>query len=147
MLRTSCRRTGGCSEPCARKTMKCGVRPELIEQALAEVVGPTGAQMATHPYPRRSPVVNDPMATEFLSQVVTDHPAQTPCCSPTSRGWRHVRLVLGACARFVRKARGSRSGIDRTSDLHASTFDIDERAIAVGIRNPVRRALSWLRSQ
>jgi len=32
-------------------------------------------------------------------------------------------------------------------DLHASTFDIDERAIAVGIRTLSAAALSWLRSQ
>ena len=46
--------------------------PELIEQALAEVVGPTGAQWRLTHTRGVPPVVNDPMATEFLSQVVTD---------------------------------------------------------------------------
>ena len=59
--------------------------------------------------------MNDPMATEFLSQVVTDQfGADSVLFSDQSWGGDTFAWYW-ACARFVRKARGSRSGIDRTS--------------------------------
>ena len=46
-----------------------GTGPELIEQAIAEIVGDGGAQWRLTHTRGVPPVVNDPEATEFLSQV------------------------------------------------------------------------------
>ncbi len=122
--------------------------PELIEQALAEVVGPTGAQWRLTHTRGVPPVVNDPMATEFLSQVVTDQfGADSVLFSDQSWGgdtfaW-YLERVPGSYARLGVHDPASTELLD----LHASTFDIDERAIAVGIRTLSAAALSWLRSQ
>ncbi len=122
--------------------------PELIEQALAEVVGPTGAQWRLTHTRGVPPVVNDPMATEFLSQVVTDQfGADSVLFSDQSWGgdtfaW-YLERVPGSYARLGVHDPASTELLD----LHASTFDIDERAIAVGIRTLSAVALSWLRSQ
>ena len=122
--------------------------PELIEQELAEVVGPTGAQWRLTHTRGVPPVVNDPMATEFLSQVVTDQfGADSVLFSDQSWGgdtfaW-YLERVPGSYARLGVHDPASTELLD----LHASTFDIDERAIAVGIRTLSAVALSWLRSQ
>mgnify|MGYP003430416789 FL=1 len=122
--------------------------PELIEQALSEVVGPTGAQWRLTHTRGVPPVVNDPVATEFLSQVVTDQfGADAVAFSDQSWGgdtfaW-YLETVPGSYARLGVHDPAS----SELLDLHASTFDIDERAIGIGVRTLAAAALSWLRSQ
>ena len=122
--------------------------PELIEQALAEVVGPTGAQWRLTHTPGVPPVVNDPVATEFLSQVASsEFGADAVRHSDQSWGgdtfaW-YLELVPGSYARLGVHDPASAELLD----LHASTFDIDERAIGIGVQLMAATALSWLRSQ
>jgi len=122
--------------------------PELIEQALSEGVGPTGAQWRLTHTRGVPPVVNDPVATEFLSQVVTDQfGADAVAFSDQSWGgdtlaW-YLETVPGSYARLGEHDPAS----SELLDLHASTFDIDERAIGIGVRTLAAAALSWLRSQ
>lgn len=122
--------------------------PELIEQAIAEIVGEGGAQWRLTHTRGVPPVVNDPEATEFLSQVVTsEFDADSVVFSDQSWGgdtfaW-YLESVPGSYARLGVHDPASTELLD----LHASTFDIDERAIGIGVRTLAATALSWLRSQ
>ncbi len=122
--------------------------PELIEQAIADVVGSTGVQWRLTHTPGVPPVVNDPVATEFLSQVASSefgadavhHSAQS--WGGDTFAW-YLELVPGSYARLgVHNPASS-----ELLDLHASTFDIDERVIGIGVQLMAATALSWLRSQ
>lgn len=122
--------------------------PSLVEQAISDVVGPTGAQWKLSHLRGVPPVVNDPEATEFLSQVASSElGADAILFSDQSWGG-------DTFAWFLEKIPGSyaRLGVhdpasSQLLDLHASTFDIDERAIGIGVRTLAATALTWLRAQ
>ncbi len=122
--------------------------PELVERAVEDIVGPTGAQWCLTHTRGVPPVVNDPVATEFLSQVASaELGADAVLFSEQSWGgdtfgW-YLESVPGSYARIG--VHDPESSV--ILDLHASTFDIDERAIGYGIRTLAATALSWLRSQ
>ena len=122
--------------------------PKLVEQAIEDVVGPTGAQWKLTHTRGVPPVVNDPVATEFLSQVAgAELGADAILFSDQSWGgdtfaW-FLESVPGSYARLGVHDPAS----SELLDLHASTFDIDERAIGIGVRTLAATALSWLRAQ
>jgi amidohydrolase len=119
------------------------VAPKLIEQLVHEVVAPTGA-VAEVEYTRGvPPVVNEAGAVSILaSAAMATLGADSVVDTPQSMGgedfsW-YLETVPGAMARL---------GVGRPGeslDLHQGTFDIDEAAIAHGVRLLVHTTLRAL---
>jgi amidohydrolase len=79
------------------------------------------------------PVVNDAVSTELLSQAIASVGPNALADTPQSGGgedfsW-YLENVPGAMARL-----GVWSGHGPQVDLHQPNFDLDERALAVGVR-------------
>ncbi|MGY1784039.1 amidohydrolase [Geodermatophilus sp. SYSU D00698] len=116
-----------------------GLLRELVEQ----VVAPTGAGVEVEYVPGVPPVVNDPRAvallrTAALQTVGSEHLRQSPqSMGGEDFGWFADVLPI-ALARLGTHGGGA------PLDLHRGTFDVDERAIGVGIRLMVRTALQAL---
>ena len=117
----------------------------LLEQALGEVVAATGAQWHLH-HDRGIPAVrNDPVSTE----VMRDAAAQA--CGPGGVLPSEQSWGGDSFAWFTAEIPGTygRLGTHNPSwdrdrlDLHASTFDVDERAIGIGVQILVNSALGW----
>ncbi len=117
---------------------------EGIIRALVEKVGAaTGAGVEVDYVRGVPPVVNDPRSVALLrSAAVGTVGADAVVLSPQSMGgedfgWFAERLPI-ALARL-----GTHGG-GESLDLHRGTFDVDERAIAVGVRLLARTALHAL---
>lgn len=108
--------------------------PLMVEQELQALVDATGATLHldyTHGVP---PVVNDVLVTDIVGAaagtVVGDHSV-----APVHQSWGgddfawFTREVPGTYVRL-----GVRDPGGPTLDLHAGHFDVDERAIAIGVR-------------
>jgi amidohydrolase len=117
--------------------------PELVRRVVDGLVSPYGA-VADVTYVRGvPPVVNDAGAAALLSAAVTaalGPGAAVP--TPQSMGgedfaW-YLDHVPGAMARLGVKPPGQ----ERPLDLHQGRFDVDEGAIAVGVRVLVAAALA-----
>ena len=114
--------------------------PKVVERLLAATVEPLGASYELTYRRGVPPVCNDPGATAVMSAAVTA--ALGPDSVVTTEqslggedfAW-YLQHVPGAMARL-----GVRPSRDAT-DLHSPTFDVDERAIAVGVRVLVGTAL------
>lgn len=122
--------------------------PELLAAVLTELVGPTGATFALHHERGVPPVVNDVRATDLLSAAAS-RALGPDAVAPTQQSaggddfaW-YLERVPGSYARLG--VHDPASDGPRL-DLHASTFDVDERAIAIGIRVLVETALAALRT-
>ena len=109
--------------------------PALVERLVQGIVAPYGAH-ATVTYERGvPPVVNDPHATALLTAAVRT--ALGPAAAVPTRqslggedfAW-YLDRVPGAMARLGVRPPGS----GRQVDLHQPAFDVDEAAIAVGVR-------------
>ena len=92
------------------------------------------------------PVVNDEAATAVLASAARDV-LDAEAVVPTEHSWGgdsfawYLDRAPGSYARLgVHDPRSSGPRLD----LHASTFDVDERAIGVGVRVLVATALRWL---
>ena len=121
--------------------------PELVTRLVQQIVAPFGG-VATVVYERGvPPVVNDPVANALLTDAVTT--ALGPAAAvPTQQslggedfGW-YLEQVPGAMARLG--VRGPQS--EQVHDLHQPTFDVDERAIGIGVRVLVAAAQAALRA-
>ena len=117
---------------------------EEIIRALVDKVGATTGAGVEVDYVRGvPPVVNDPRSVALLrSAAVETVGAEGVVLSPQSMGgedfgWFAERLPI-ALARL-----GTHGG-GEPLDLHRGTFDVDERAIAVGVRLLARTALHAL---
>lgn len=121
---------------------------ELLTEALERVVGTSGAE-STLIYERGIPaVVNDPVSTAVMTR------AAAAACGPenvvdTEQSWGgdsfawFTAEVPGTYARLGTH----NSGWQRPRlDLHASTFDVDEQAIGVGVQVLVNSVLGWFAS-
>lgn len=123
--------------------------PKLIDAALAEIVGPTGATWNVKHHRGVPPVVNESMATEFLRQVAVsefgeDHIIKAgQSWGGDTFAWYLEKVPGNYCRLGVHNPDSDRPRLD----LHVSTFDVDERAIGVGIRTLVSTVLSWLHAQ
>ncbi|MEE6259600.1 amidohydrolase [Plantactinospora sonchi] len=114
--------------------------PKIVTQVVRDVIAPTGATVDIEYLRGRPPVVNDARSIRVLTAatVATAGPAGV-AETPQSMGgedfsW-YLEHVPGALARL---------GVGRAAanvDLHRPTFDVDERAIAVGVRLLVQTAL------
>jgi amidohydrolase len=103
---------------------------ELAEQ----IVAPTGAELKIDYDPGVPAVVNDPtlVALQTRAAIAAFGPAAVSD-TPQSMGgedfaW-YLQTVPGALARLGVRSPGQVSG-----DLHQSDFDIDERALGIGVR-------------
>jgi amidohydrolase len=120
--------------------------PRLIERAVTEVMAGSGATWDLR-HDRGVPaVVNDEAHTELMTRVVRsvlgEHAAvgTDQSLGGDSFAW-FLQEVPGSYARLgVRDPDAAGPGFD----LHASTFDVDERAIAHGVRVLVLSALAAL---
>ncbi|GAA4527964.1 MULTISPECIES: M20 family metallopeptidase [Nonomuraea] len=119
--------------------------PDLIKTLLESVAGAYGIE-ATMEYTRGvPPVVNDEGCVQMLSEaaeralgagaVVSTHQS----LGGEDFAW-YLESIPGAFARLG--TRSPESGV--TYDIHQGTFDIDERAIAMGVRVMATTALTAL---
>ncbi len=127
----------------ARGEMRCVLRiadpdawsrgEEAVRAAVANLLEGTGAEFEVHYERGAPPVVNDPSAIDILTQAAQDVVGPEGVVeAPTSMG-ADTFSWYGAHARSGYARLGTHSGARRL-DLHASTFDIDERAIGIGVR-------------
>jgi amidohydrolase len=116
---------------------------EIIRSLIARVAAATGAAVEVDYVRGVPPVVNDPRSVALLrSAALETVGADGVVLSPQSMGgedfgWYAERLPI-ALARL-----GTHGG-GEPLDLHRGTFDVDERAIAVGVRLLARTALHAL---
>jgi amidohydrolase len=136
------------SEGLARATVRVADRDawedaeKLIRELVAQVAAPTGAQVEINYQRGVPPVVNDAGAVAVQRRAV--EAALGPAAiaaTPQSMGgedfaW-YLERVPGALARLgVAKPDGA------SYDLHQGDFDIDERALAIGVCYTVELALA-----
>lgn len=120
--------------------------PKLIDAAVAELIEPTGAGWNVNHHRGVPPVINEAEASHFLREVAVDEFGEQQIMK-AEQSWGGDTFAW-----YLEKVPGNycRLGVhDPDSnaprlDLHRSTFDVDERAIGVGIRTMVATALSWL---
>lgn len=117
--------------------------PKIVAQVVRDVIAPTGATVDVEYLRGRPPVVNDAGSIRVLTAATTAAAGPAGIAeTPQSMGgedfsW-YLEHVPGALARL---------GVGRTAanvDLHRATFDVDERAIPVGVRVLVQTALGAL---
>jgi len=116
---------------------------KLISRLIEQVVAPTGAEVDISYHRGVPPVVNDASCIELLRSGVIDTlgpggVAETvQSMGAEDFGW-YADVAPIALARL-----GTASG-GRELDLHQGSFDIDERAIAIGVRVITRTLLRSL---
>ena len=114
---------------------------KLVETELAAILDPTGASWRLNYRRGVPPVMNHPDAVERLREAARDADGCTEVVeNPRSMGgdtfaW-YAQRVPAAYARL-----GTHSGSGPRRDLHASTFDVDERCIPIGVEMLVQVAL------
>jgi amidohydrolase len=116
----------------------------LVEELLSAVLAPTGVGFEFDHRQGGPPVVNDAESTDLLGTGV--EAALGPDALITTElssggedfGW-YLDHVPGSYARI-----GVWSGVGPTSELHRPTFQLDERALPVGVRVLVHATLAAL---
>jgi amidohydrolase len=121
-----------------------GKAPDLVTQIVRDVVAPTGAEVSVDYRRGRPPVVNDQRAVRTLTEAAVaglgpDAVAETPQSMGGEDFSWYLERVPGALARLG----VAQPGLDL--DLHQGTFDVDERAIGVGLRLLAHTAVRALR--
>ena len=115
----------------------------LLRSLVQRVAATTGAEVDVDYVRGVPPVVNEPRATALLraaalDTVGSDHVVMTPqSMGGEDFGWFADVLPI-ALARLGTHAGGA------PLDLHRGTFDVDERAIGVGVRLLARTAFHAL---
>ncbi len=119
--------------------------PGLVTRLAEQLVAPYGAQIVVDYRRGVPPVVNDGEVVDAFRSVVDSalgHGAATTVAQSLGGedfGW-YLNHVPGGLARL-----GTRVPGGTTHDLHQGTFDVDERAIGVGVRLLAGAALELLR--
>lgn len=118
--------------------------PELIEELVESIVKPMNGRYEVKYQRGCPPVINDDAANACLSHAArevlgSDHVVTTKQSLGAEDFAWYLERTNGAMARL-----GVRRSGEVGSDLHTSTFDIDERAIAVGAKVLTRAALDTL---
>lgn len=123
--------------------------PRLLENAIAPVVEPTGASWELSYLRGVPPVINDIAATEFVRDIAeSEFGAESITNAEQSWGGDTFAWYLEKSpGSYIRLGTHNPQWSGRRLDLHASTFDVDERAIGIGVRLLVATALSWLTNQ
>ncbi|PWU51190.1 amidohydrolase [Micromonospora globispora] len=137
------------SEACAAGTLRVMDRdtweqaPKIVAQVVRDVLAPTGATVDLEYLRGRPPVSNDARAIGVLTAATAaalgpEGIAETPQSMGGEDFSWYLEHVPGALARL---------GVGRAGpnvDLHRASFDVDERAIPVGVRLMVQTALRAL---
>jgi amidohydrolase len=118
--------------------------PDLIKSLLEGVASAYGIE-ATMEYTRGvPPVVNDEMSVEMLAEAA-ERVLGTGSVVPTEQSlggedfaW-YLESISGGLARL-----GTRTPGGATYDIHQGTFDVDEKAIGMGVRLMAATALTAL---
>lgn len=117
---------------------------QVLRSVLAEVLDATGASWKLHYRRGVPPVVNDPWAVATMeaagkATVGEEHLVDTPQSMGADTFAWFGQHVPSAYARL-----GTHRPGEPFLDLHASTFDVDERAVGIGMRFLVATALGAL---
>jgi amidohydrolase len=122
--------------------------PALLADTVAALVEPTGATHEVRHERGVPPVVNDERATDLVAEAATGA-LGAGAVVPTEQSaggddfaWYAERVPSS----YVRLGVHDPASDEPRRDLHASTFDVDERAIAVGVRLLVHTTLTALSS-
>jgi len=116
---------------------------KVVESELAAILAGTGATWRLNYRRGVPPVMNDPAASEVLRSAASAVVGSAGVVeNPRSMGgdtfaW-YAQRVPASYARL-----GTHFGDGPRLDLHASTFDIDERAIAIGVEFLTRAVLDY----
>lgn len=120
--------------------------PGLLTGALEDIVGPTGATWSLAHMRGIPPVVNELESTRVFRDAAVRALGEAAVVQ-TAQSWGgdsfawYLEHVAGSYARLGVHNPAER---DVHLDLHASTFDVDERAIDVGVRLLVATVVKWL---
>ncbi|WP_343600426.1 amidohydrolase [Mycobacterium sp.] len=106
---------------------------EVVRQAVAALLSPLGIEHTLHYRRGVPPVVNEEVSTRILTHAIDELGPDVLADTRQSGGgedfsW-YLEEVPGAMARL-----GVWSGAGPRLDLHQPTFDLDERALAIGVR-------------
>jgi amidohydrolase len=112
----------------------------LVHEIVAGVLAPTGVKFEVNYRRGVPPVVNDEAATRRFENAIRASGPDALADTAQSGGgedfsW-YLEHVPGAMARL-----GVWSGVGPQLDIHQPTFDLDERALAVGVRVMTNLAL------
>jgi amidohydrolase len=122
--------------------------PDQLEDALRAVLEPTGATYELHHERGVPPVVNDRAATGLLAAAAAAQlGADAIVASEQSAGgddfaWYAERTP----STYARLGVHNPESTGPRQDLHAGAFDVDERAIAIGVRVLVHATLAALQT-
>lgn len=123
-----------------------GVAGKLMSDALADLLAETGAQWDLIHERGIPPVVNDAEAMSVMASAARAT-ISADAVFATEQSWGgdsfawYLERVPGAYARL---GTHNPAWTGPRRDLHASTFDVDERAIGIGVNVMVNSALMWL---
>ena len=119
--------------------------PTLVDKLVGEIIAPFGASGIVHYQRGLPPVVNDPAVTATVSA------ATSSLFGPRSVSDTHVSMGAEDFARYLELAPGTliRLGCaenDASTDLHSSTFRLDETSLEIGIKAALAGLDALLRS-
>lgn len=120
--------------------------PAMLDKGLRALVAPTGATIKLVHDRGVPPVVNDERATNLLAAaaVATLGADAVRPTEQSAGGDDFAWYAEQVPSTYVRLGVHDPSSTEPRRDLHASTFDVDERAIAVGVRVLVHATLAAL---
>lgn len=116
----------------------------LVRSLVTALLAPTGVGYVLEHRRGVPPVVNDAVSADLLTRAarLAGGPETAVGTEQSSGGedfgW-YLEHVPGAMGRL-----GVWSGVGEMSDIHQPTFDLDERALPVGVRTLVHAALESL---
>ncbi|WP_063725985.1 amidohydrolase [Cryptosporangium arvum] len=120
--------------------------PKLIEQLVHQVVAPTGAVAHVEYNRGMPPVVNHPHSAGVLSEAALETLGPEALVdTQQSMGGEDFSWYLEHCWGAMARLGVGRPG--EALDLHQGSFDIDEKAIGIGVRLLANTALIALRER
>ena len=119
---------------------------KLIRRLIGEIVAPTGAQLQIDYQRGVPPVVNAPWAIEILRDAARET-LEPDGVRTTEQSLGGEDFAWYADYAPIGLARLGTDGGGPPLDLHRGSFDIDERALAIGVRLLARTALRALAAE
>ena len=106
---------------------------DVVQEAIASLLAPLGIEYVVQYRRGVPPVVNEEVATRIMTHAIEAIGPDVLADTQQSGGgedfsW-YLEHVPGAMARL-----GVWDGFGPQVDLHAPNFDLDERALAIGVR-------------
>lgn len=119
----------------------------LLEQLIEKELADSGAHWRVDYSKGVPPIVNNDKTTDVLRAAVADV-LGPDAVVPTGQSWggdTFAWYLEGTPGTYVRLGTHDPESGEARLDLHAGTFDVDERAITIGVRMMVATALAWLK--